>query len=205
MFRPFDQRDPVGTERLIEGQLGEFLLGVLDPIEVDVLDRRLTLVPLPKDERRAADLGVRAVQCADQRAYERRLSRTERPGEGDDVAGHELGGESACVCIQRGHAVEDVFLGFQNTNKVLLRMSDVLVGICAGAVCSVFAAAFEASILTLRFFTLGKVGGGLGSKLLLIAIVGAILGGLVGFLVGALFKQREPVPRPPAARPPAPR
>ncbi|HYZ16256.1 MAG TPA: hypothetical protein VE591_07625 [Candidatus Acidoferrum sp.] len=79
-------------------------------------------------------------------------------------------------------------------------MSDVLVGICAGAVCSVFAAAFEASILTLRFFTLGRVGGGLGSKLLIIALVGAILGGLVGFLVGALFKQRDPAPRPPAAR-----
>jgi len=107
------------------------------------------------------------------------------------------------VRVQRGQPVEDVFLSFQNTPKVLLRMSDVLVGICAGAVCSVFAAAFEASILTLRFFTLGKVGGGLGSKLLLIAIIGAILGGLVGFLVGALFKQREPVTRPPATRPPA--
>jgi hypothetical protein len=70
-------------------------------------------------------------------------------------------------------------------------MSDVLVGIIAGAVCSVMAAAFEASILTLRFFSLGKIGGGLGSKLLLIAIVGAIIGGVVGYLVGALFKQRE--------------
>ncbi len=74
-------------------------------------------------------------------------------------------------------------------------MSDVLVGIIAGAVCSVIAAAFEASILTLRFFSLGKVGGGLGSKLLLIAVVGAVIGGLVGFLVGALFKQRDPVAR----------
>jgi hypothetical protein len=71
-------------------------------------------------------------------------------------------------------------------------MSDVLVGIVAGAVCSVVAALFEASVLTLRFFTLGRVGGGLGSKLLLIALVGALVGGLVGFLVGALFKQREP-------------
>jgi hypothetical protein len=73
-------------------------------------------------------------------------------------------------------------------------MSDVLVGIIAGAVCSVFAAAFEASILTLRFFTVGTFGGGLGSKLLLIAILGAVLGGIVGFLVGALFKQRDPAP-----------
>ncbi len=74
-------------------------------------------------------------------------------------------------------------------------MSDVLVGIIAGAVCSVLAAAFEASILTLRFFSLGRVGGGLGSKLLFIAIMGAIVGGIVGFLVGALFKQRDPAHR----------
>jgi hypothetical protein len=71
-------------------------------------------------------------------------------------------------------------------------MSDVLVGIVAGAVCSVIAALFEASILTLRFFSLGRVGGGVGSKLLFIAVMGAIVGGIVGFLVGALFKQRDP-------------
>jgi hypothetical protein len=71
-------------------------------------------------------------------------------------------------------------------------MSDVLVGIIAGAVCSVIAAAFEASILSFRFFSLETVGGGLGSRLLLIALVGAIAGGIVGFLVGALFKQHGP-------------
>ena len=74
-------------------------------------------------------------------------------------------------------------------------MSDVLVGIVAGAVCSVVAAAFEGSILMLRFFSLDRVGGGFGSKLLLIALVGAIAGGIVGFLVGALFKQRDPAAR----------
>ena len=71
-------------------------------------------------------------------------------------------------------------------------MSDVLVGIVAGAVCSTVAAAFEGSILMFRFFSLDRVGGGFGSKLLLIALVGAIAGGIVGFLVGALFKQRDP-------------
>lgn len=76
-----------------------------------------------------------------------------------------------------------------------LRISDVLVGIVAGALCSVIAAAFEASVLTLRFFSLGHIGGGLGSKLLIIAVVGAVVGGIVGFLVGALFKQRDSVPR----------
>jgi hypothetical protein len=74
-------------------------------------------------------------------------------------------------------------------------MSDVLVGVVAGAVCSVVAAAFETLVLTARFFSLGHVGGGLGSKLVLIALVGAVVGGIVGFLTGALFKQRDPVPR----------
>lgn len=83
-------------------------------------------------------------------------------------------------------------------------MSDVLVGIIAGAVCSVIAAAFEASILTLRFFSVGQFGGGLGSKLLFIAVMGAIIGGIVGFLVGALFKPREPVHRIPPGPGPGP-
>jgi hypothetical protein len=74
-------------------------------------------------------------------------------------------------------------------------MSDVLVGIVAGAVCSVVAAAFEGTVLMLRFFSLDHVGGGFGGKLLLIALVGAVVGGIVGFLVGALFKQRDPVAR----------
>lgn len=74
-------------------------------------------------------------------------------------------------------------------------MSDVLVGIVAGAVCSVIAAAFEASVLTYRFFALDHFGEGLGSRLLVIAVVGAVAGGIVGYLVGALFKQRDPAAR----------
>jgi Mg/Co/Ni transporter MgtE len=74
-------------------------------------------------------------------------------------------------------------------------MNDVLVGIIAGAVCSVIAAAFEASVLSFRFFSLEHVGGGVGSRLLFIALAGAIAGGIVGFLVGALFKQRDPAAR----------
>ena len=78
---------------------------------------------------------------------------------------------------------------------MLLRWSDVLVGIVAGAVCSVVAAAFETVVLTARFFSLGHIGGGLGSKLVIIALVGAVGGGVVGFLVGALFKQRDSTAR----------
>ncbi|MGD0473318.1 MAG: hypothetical protein ABSB70_08865 [Candidatus Velthaea sp.] len=71
-----------------------------------------------------------------------------------------------------------------------LRVSDVIVGVIAGAVCSVLAAAFEAFIVTLRFFSVGHLGGGIGSKFLIIAILGAIVGGLVGFGVGAVVKPR---------------
>jgi hypothetical protein len=78
-----------------------------------------------------------------------------------------------------------------NVSTVFLRMSDVLVGVIAGAVCSVLAAGFEAFIVTLRFFSVGHVGGGIGSKFLIIAILGAVVGGLVGFVVGAFVKPRE--------------
>jgi hypothetical protein len=74
-------------------------------------------------------------------------------------------------------------------------MSDVLVGIVAGSVCSVVAAAFEGSILIFRIFDIDRVSGGLGSKLLPIALVGAIVGGIVGYLVGALFEHRDPAAR----------
>ncbi|HEV3086660.1 MAG TPA: hypothetical protein VGX96_05490 [Candidatus Elarobacter sp.] len=74
-------------------------------------------------------------------------------------------------------------------------MNDVLVGIIAGAVCSVIAAAFEASVLTLRFFDIGHVGVGVDRTLLLIALVGAVAGGIVGFLVGAFYKKRDPAAR----------
>lgn len=70
-------------------------------------------------------------------------------------------------------------------------MSDVLVGVIAGAICSVLAAGFEAVIVTLRFFSVGHLGGGIGSKFLVLALLGAVVGGIVGFVVGALVKPRE--------------
>lgn len=75
-----------------------------------------------------------------------------------------------------------------------LRVSDVLVGIIAGAICSVVAAGYEAGVISLRFLSVGRYGGGLGSQLAFIALAGAVLGGVVGFLVGVLFKQRDPAP-----------
>jgi hypothetical protein len=78
-----------------------------------------------------------------------------------------------------------------NISVVFLRVSDILVGVIAGAVCSVLAAGFEAFIVTLRFFSVGHLGGGIGSKFLIIAILGAVVGGVVGFVVGAFVKPRE--------------
>jgi hypothetical protein len=88
-------------------------------------------------------------------------------------------------------ALKDTPRANTNISAVLLRVNDVLVGVIAGAVCSVLAAGFEAFIVTLRFFSVGHLGGGIGSKLLIIAILGAVVGGVVGFIVGAFVKPRE--------------
>ena len=66
----------------------------------------------------------------------------------------------------------------------------MLIGVLTGVIAAVVAALFEAFFVTARFLSLGQHGGGLGSKIFFIAIVGAIVGGLVGFLVGAVIKPR---------------
>jgi hypothetical protein len=70
-----------------------------------------------------------------------------------------------------------------------LRANDVLVGVITGVFSAVVAALFEAFFVTARFLSLGQHGG-LGSKIVFIAIVGALVGGLVGFFVGAFIKPR---------------
>ena len=71
----------------------------------------------------------------------------------------------------------------------------MVVGVITGVFSAVVAALFEAFFVTARFLSLGTHGGGLGSKILLIAVVGAVVGGIVGFCVGAVIK-----PRPVASR-----
>jgi hypothetical protein len=65
------------------------------------------------------------------------------------------------------------------------RANDVVVGVITGVIAAVVAALFEAFFVTARFLSLGQHGGGLGSKIFFIAIVG-----MVGFLVGAVIKPR---------------
>ena len=88
-------------------------------------------------------------------------------------------------------ALEDTPRANTNIPAVYLRLNDVLVGALAGAVCSVLAAGFEAFIVTLRFFSVGHLGGGIGSKFLIIALLGAVVGGAVGLALGAIVKPRK--------------
>lgn len=71
------------------------------------------------------------------------------------------------------------------------RTNDVLVGVITGVFAAVVASAFEAFFIAERVLTIGAHGGGLGSKILFIAIVGGVVGGLVGFFLGALLKPRS--------------
>lgn len=61
-------------------------------------------------------------------------------------------------------------------------------GVIAGAVCAVLAAAFEAGILALRFFSI-QLGDHIESGVLLLALSGAVIGGIVGLGVAALFNR----------------
>jgi hypothetical protein len=83
-------------------------------------------------------------------------------------------------------------LPFDERITVLVRASDVVVGIIAGAVCAVVSAAFEGGILAFRFFTIDHLGGHFGAEFAILAGAGAAIGGLVAYGAGAFFR-REPV------------
>ena len=80
---------------------------------------------------------------------------------------------------------------FDEENLVLVRVSDVVVGGIAGAVCAVVAAAFEAGIVALRFFSIGHLGSHFGTTVVILALAGAAIGGIVGLSVRPLFGPRE--------------
>jgi len=73
-----------------------------------------------------------------------------------------------------------------------LRANDLVVGAITGVFAALAAAAFEVFFLTQRLLTLGKHGGGFGSKIFFIAIVGAVIGAIVGFILGGILKPRAP-------------
>jgi hypothetical protein len=77
---------------------------------------------------------------------------------------------------------------------VLVRASDVVVGIIAGAVCAVLSAAFEGGILALRFFSIGHLGGHFGGDFAILVLAGAAIGGLVALGAAALFRPEHATP-----------
>jgi hypothetical protein len=89
----------------------------------------------------------------------------------------------------RGHA-----LTFDERIKVLVRASDVVVGIIAGAVCAVLSAAYEGGILALRFFSIDHLGGHFGSGFVIVGLAGAAIGGVVALGAGALFRHGPVTP-----------
>ena len=74
---------------------------------------------------------------------------------------------------------------------MMLRLNDVLIGVVTGVVVAIVAAVMEGVFVTMRFLSFGQHGGGVGSKLLLIALVGGAVGGIVGFLLASLLKPRS--------------
>jgi hypothetical protein len=194
-FGPLDHRDPVGTERLIETEIGGFC-GILDPIQVEVLDRRRPVVPLAEDESRTRDGYIVAMQRPYEGSNKRRFARAEATGQRERGArtqrSSEPGGDRVeCGEVEKVENVRGHALPFAERIRVLVRASDVVVGIIAGAVCAVVSAAFEGGILAFRFFTIDHLGAHFGGEFAILAVAGAALGGLVAFGAGALFL-REP-------------
>ena len=72
-----------------------------------------------------------------------------------------------------------------------LRINDVIVGVITGLLSAVIAASLEAGFTYARLFTFGHAGGGLGSKLPFIAVIGAIVGGIVGLGLSGILKPRR--------------
>jgi hypothetical protein len=72
------------------------------------------------------------------------------------------------------------------------KANDVIVGVVTGAVVAIVAALMEFWLVAVRFMSLGQHGGGFGSGLGVIIIVGAVAGGLVGLLLSGLIKPRSP-------------
>jgi hypothetical protein len=131
------------------------------------------------------------------------VARPERPGEvgGRAFEGGKVGRRDALPGRHRHDAPEPVDrpaeeLPACNAKGSVMwwRANDVVVGVITGVFSAVVAALFEAFFVTTRFLSLGQHGGGIGSKIFFIAIVGAIVGGIVGFFVGAVIKPR-PQPR----------
>jgi hypothetical protein len=136
---------------------------------------------MQRPDERSNERGFTRAKAAVQRQCIAWTQRRSKPG-GDGVEGNEV----EKVEDVRGHA-----LPFDERICVLVRPSDVVVGIIAGAVCAVVSAAFEGGILAFRFFSIDHLGSHFGSGFAIVAVAGAAIGGIVAFGAGTLFL-REP-------------
>jgi hypothetical protein len=161
-----------------------------------VLDGRCPIVPLAKDEGWARDGYIASMQRRDESSDESRFAGTKVAGQRQRIARTQRFSEPACDGAKpievekieefRGHA-----LPFDERIEVLVRASDVVVGIIAGAVCAVLSAAFEGGILALRFFSIDHLGGHFGNEFAVFALAGAAIGGLVAFGAGSSFRRER--------------
>jgi hypothetical protein len=131
-----------------------------------------------------------------ERANEGRLAGAEATREGDDVARtqarRQRGGRCGeRVAVEKGENVRGHITFFDEENVVLVRLNDVVVGVIAGGVCAVVAAAFEAGIVALRFFSIGHLGSHFGTTVVILALAGATIGGIVGLSIRPLFAPRD--------------
>jgi hypothetical protein len=206
--RPLDERDRVVRKRVVESEFAR-LARVLDSVEVEMLDRGRPGIAMSEHEGRACNL-VRVSERARDGSDQGRLSGAEVANECDRVPRHERRCKTRRPTLEfpevgdphvlaRGHAtcrpirnpsLEEVEPQNAKSNVMWWRANDVVVGVITGVLSAVVAALFEALFVTARFLSLGEHGGGLGSKMLVIALVGALVGGLVGFFLGAVIKPR---------------
>ena len=164
-----------------------------------MLDRRRAVVALAEDEGWAGDGYIASMQRPNERSNKRGLSGAEAPGQRQRITRTERRGELGGDGVEAGavEKVEDVrghALLFAERISVLVRASDVVVGIIAGAVCAVVSAAFEGGILAFRFFSIEHLGGHFGSGVAIIALAGAAIGGLVALGAGSLFLRKPVTP-----------
>ena len=160
---------------------------------------RRPIVPLAEDESGARNGYIASMQLSDEGSDESRFTGAEVARQRQRIAWTQRlrqpsGDRTKRMKVEkieefRGHA-----LPFDERIEVLVRASDVVVGIIAGAVCAVLSAAFEGGILALRFFSIDHLGGHFGNEFAVFALAGGAIGGLVALGAGTLFR-REPATR----------
>ncbi len=195
---PLDHGDPIGPEGLLETQF-DGLGRIVDAEEVEVLDRGCPGIALAEDESWARDGYIAPMQRADEGSDKSRLTRAELARQAQRIArtqgrGEPDGSRAECSLVEKIEDVRGHALPFDERIKVLVRASDVIVGVIAGAVCAVLSAAFEGGILAFRFFSIEHLGDHFGGEFAVFALAGAAIGGLVALAAGTLFRRERVTP-----------